>query len=294
MVFNLWQLLGWVNSNPIDFNNYIESQVTKYADIPAIANQFKELWNFKSSLFNDARNNIVNAYNVFEESTNPAFRNYIQTSLSKGNQILSDIDLQKNQAESYYWPGGQAENMINEYLTKYWNTLATKTAENQALAKNVWIRSWASASAVRAGQAAQEALDADNIIKFQEKKVTDLTNLYNTYNTLISQLRSEASTANQAYIIQPLAQILDRQTTIAKALVDNEANLNALKLQYWLAAKSAAAKSAAAKSVSAWTSGATLSDAQKQYIQKLINANSNNEWASSAIWQLWWIWTLFG
>lgn len=240
MVFNLWQLLGGVNSNPIDFNNYIESQVTKYADTPAIANQFKELWNFKSSLFNDARNNIVNAYNVFEETTNPAFRNYIQTSLSSGNKILSDIDAQKNQAESYYWPGGQAETMINEYLTKYWNTLATKTAENQALAKNIGIRSWASASAVRAGVAAQEALDTDNIIKFQEKKVTDLTNLYNTYNTLISQLRTEASTANQAYIIQPLAQILDRQTTIAKALVDNEANLNALKLQYWLAPKVAA------------------------------------------------------
>jgi hypothetical protein len=44
-------------------------------------------------------------------------------------------------------------------------------------------------------------------------------------------LRAESSTANQAYILQPLAQILDRQTTIAKALVDNEANLNNLKLQ---------------------------------------------------------------
>jgi hypothetical protein len=31
--------------------------------------------------------------------------------------------------------------MINEYLTKYGNTLATKTAENQALAKNTGIRS---------------------------------------------------------------------------------------------------------------------------------------------------------
>lgn len=237
MALTLSQMLNTQN-NPVDFTEYVNSQTQKYADVPSIANQFKELWNFKSSLFNDARNNIVNAYSMFEETTNPAFRNYMQTALTQWNKMISDIDKQRAQAESYYWPGWIAENMINDYLIKYGNSLATKTAENQALAKNTWIRSWASAAAVRAWVAAQQTLDTDNIIKFQEKKVADLSTLYNTYNNLISQLRAESSTANQAFILQPLAQMLDRQTNIAKALVDNEASLNALKLQYWLAQKS--------------------------------------------------------
>lgn len=219
-----------VNNNTISAPAQLSQRTEKFADMPSIANQFKVLSSWRDSALNDVRNNIVNAYNVFEESTNPAFRQYIGTSLSQWRQLLSDIDKQRSGVESYYWPGWTAEKMIDEYVTKYGNLIAQQAAWNQALAKNIWLRSGASASAVRAGVTAQQAADAQKLIQFQEKKVADLTNLYNTYNTLISQLRTEASTANQSYILQPLAQILDRQTQIASALVNNEAQLNQLRL----------------------------------------------------------------
>lgn len=227
----LW--LTWTNNTITNTQTYLDQQAEKFADMPSVANQFKILSSWRNSALNDVRNNIVNAYSVFEESTNPAFRQYIWTSLSHGKQILADIDKQKAGVETYYWPGWIAEKMIDEYITKYGAVIAQQAAWNQALAKNIWIRSGASASAVRAWVTAQQAADAQKIIQFQEKKVADLTNLYNTYNTLISQLRTEASTANQSYILQPLAQILDRQTQIASALVNNEAQLNQLRLSSW-------------------------------------------------------------
>lgn len=217
-------------TNQWDIDRYLNNNIEKYANTPAIANQFKALGGFKNSAMEDVRQNIINAYNVFEESTNPAFRNYIQTSMSGGKKMLADIDKQRQFVEQYYWPGGEAEKAINEYVTKYGDSLAAKSAQAQSLAKNTWIRSGASQSAIRAWVAQQQALDVDNLIKFQENKVNSLTNLYNQYNTLISGLRAEASTANQAYILQPLATILERQQTIASALVQNEAQLNSLRL----------------------------------------------------------------
>lgn len=231
------ELMRWItslipntNTSSVNVPQYIESNVEKFRDQPEIANQFKTLWSLGSSLLDDTRENIINAYNVFEESTNPAFRQYMQTSLSQWDKLLSGIDKQRQQVESFYWPWGQAENMINDYIVKYWNRIAQQAAWSQALAKSTWIRSGASQAAVRAWVSQQQALDADNLIKFQEKKVGDLTNLYNTYNTLISQLRAEASWANQQYVIQPLAMMLERQSGIANALVNNEAQLNQMKI----------------------------------------------------------------
>jgi hypothetical protein len=66
-----------------------------------------------------------------------------------------------------------------------------------------------------------------------------LTNLYNTYNTLISQLRAEASTANSQFILQPLSAMLERQSNIANSLVNNEAQLNQLKIQMSTASSAA-------------------------------------------------------
>lgn len=215
----------------INIPQYTQANIERFKDQPEIANQFKALGSLGSGMLDNARDNIINAYNVFEESTNPAFRNYMQTSLSEWNKILWDIDKQRKQAESFYWPWGQAEKMINDYVVKYWDRIAQQAAGNQALAKNIGIRSWASQSAVRAGVSQQQALDADNLIKFQEKKVWDLTNLYNTYNNLISTLRAEASWANQQFILQPLATMLERQSNIASALVNNEAQLNQMKMQ---------------------------------------------------------------
>lgn len=253
---------------------YLLQQIAKFSDNPNIANQFKVLSAWRDSALNDVRNNIVNAYSVFEEATNPAFRQYIGTSLSQGKQLLSDIDKQRSGVETYYWPGGTAEKMIDEYVTKYWSLIAQQAAGNQALAKNIWLKSWASVSAVRAGVTAQQAADAQKLIQFQEKKVADLTNLYNTYNTLISQLRTEASTANQSYILQPLAQILDRQTQIASALVNNEAQLSQLRLS--------------ANNTSTQTEDVNALNTILQYL--------NSGWTSqlpvnlsSAVWAVWWL-----
>ena len=232
MALTIGQMLSG-NSNQWNIDTYLNTNMERYKDVPEIANQFKALAWFKNSTMEDVRQNIINAYNLFETSTNPAFRNYIETSLSSGKKILSDIEKQRQFAEQYYWPGGEAEKMINEYVTKYGDSLAAKSAQAQSLAKNIWIRSGASASAVRAWMAQQEALDIDNLIKFQENKVNSLTNLYNQYNQLISWLRAEASTANQAYILQPLSTILERQSQIASALVKNEAQLNSLRLSSW-------------------------------------------------------------
>lgn len=238
-------ILGWVPTYTrprIDSDQYINNMSEKFQDNPEIANQFKILWWFKSWLLNDSRKNIINAYNIFEESTNPAFRNYMQTSLSQWSKMLSDIDRQRQQAEAYYWPWWEAERMIDDYVVKYGNLIAQQAQWSQALAKNVWTRAGGSQAAIRAWVSQQQAMDAENLIKFQEKRVGDLTNLYNIYNNLISSLRAESAWANQQFIIQPLAQALERQTQIAGALVQNEAQLNNMRIQMSMAASGSGSK----------------------------------------------------
>ena len=72
------ELMRWItslipntNTSSVNVPQYIESNVEKFRDQPEIANQFKTLWSLGSSLLDDTRENIINAYNVFEESTNP-------------------------------------------------------------------------------------------------------------------------------------------------------------------------------------------------------------------------------
>ena len=221
--------LSWSNTN-INWQTYLNNNIEKYTNTPEIANQFKVLSWLRSGALADASNNIIDAYNIFEQATNPAFRQYIDTSLSQGSKILSEIDKQKADVEKFYWPWGTAQTLIDDYIVKYGNALTQQSAGNQALAKNTALKSGASTSAVRAAVTSQQQADSSKLLEFQSKKVADLTNLYNTYTWLISQLRAEASTANQSYILQPLAQILDRQTQIASALVQNEATLNQMKL----------------------------------------------------------------
>lgn len=229
------ELMRWLSTTntPINWQTYLNNNIEKYTNTPEIANQFKVLSWLRNSALNDVRNNIIDSYNIFEQATNPAFRQYINTSLSQGNKILSEIDKQKADVEKFYWEWWTAQTMIDDYIVKYWNALTQQSAWNQALAKNTALKSWASTSAVRAAVTSQQQADASKLLEFQSKKVADLTNLYNTYTWLISQLRAEASTANQSYILQPLAQILDRQTQIASALVQNEATLNQMKLSTW-------------------------------------------------------------
>lgn len=284
---NLSQLLWLAPTTNVvpDINTYIQQNIDKYADTPSIANQFKNLWSLKNSTLNDARNNIVNAYSLFEESTNPAFRNYIWTALSSGKKMLADIDKQKSNVESFYGTWWTAENLINDYVTNYGNAITQQSAWAQSLAKNIWIKSWASESATLAWVNEQKNAYIWKMVELQEKKVTDLTNLYNTYNTLISSLRNEASNVNQSYVLQPLAQILDRQSTIAQALVSNEASLNEMKVKLWLAKATATATNPLAWFTQAqWNDIKTnyngYSDSDKQTIQNYINWWWDTKWVS--------------
>lgn len=229
------EIMRWLTwANPaVDWQSYLNTNIDKYSNTPEIANQFKVLSWLRSWALKDAQTNIIDAYNVFEQATNPAFRQYINTSLSQWNKILSEIDKQKASVESFYGEWWTAQKMIDDYIIKYGNALTQQSAGNQAIAKNTALNSWASQSAVRAAVTSQQNADATKLLEFQSKKVSDLSTLYNTYTWLISQLRAEASTANQSYILQPLAQILDRQTQIASALVQNEATLNQYKLALW-------------------------------------------------------------
>lgn len=271
-----WTIPNRNNYNNMDTNAYINSNIEQYLDQPWIANQFKALGSLKSWLLNDSRNNIINAYNIFEESTNPAFRQYLETNLNEWKKMLFDIDKQKQGVESWYWPGWEAEWLINEYITKYWDRITQQAQTNQALAKNTWVRTWASNAAVRAGVAQQQALDADNIIKFQEKKVWDLTNLYSTYNSLISWLRAEAGWVNQQFIIQPLAQALDRQSQIAQALVQNEASLNQMRMQM--------------SQASSWSANAWLNQDlfMYDYLSKKKAKHLRKNWCFQIWWLKWW------
>lgn len=204
-----------------------------YSGQPLLANQFKVLGNELTDQ-DKLRNQIANFYGLFEQNMNPQWDRFMQLNQWVGDEIIGQLNQNRQVFESQYWPQGAQSNRLNQYYNDLGNYLVANSADAQAQAEADAIASWASIGARRAAQNAVEKEQFDAMMKAQQQEIKDYESLYKTVNDYLNEFVKVYGDTKDKYTIDTYKQLLDFKNQLGTALV----NANVALATTWAAAGS--------------------------------------------------------
>lgn len=221
---------------PVLGNVAPQQYLNNYADMysqsnPAISQQYRNLAN-QAGMRWDIQRNILNWYDGLANDV--ANRQQYVTNISGNlaNNLLWDINNQRDYIYSMYWPNGSITQEVNDYYSWLANAIAGDTgrqlAQNDVNAKEIGM-------SVGANRNAQNQIyneGYERALKAKEADINAKNNIVSALQNYMSSLRSEYGDTTDKYIIQKYQQANDLLNQIQSSMTQDMVNLENSRLQY--------------------------------------------------------------
>ena len=231
---------GWVNVSTPQMQ-YVPNQdyLNNYADYygntqPNLADRYKQLAN-QAGIWGDTQRNILNWYDALANDVSN--RQDVVTGMSSNlaNDLLGDINNQRDYIYSLYWPEWSITQQVNDYYSALSNSLAGDTgrqlAQNDVNAREIGMSVGANRNAQNEiyNQWYQRSLQA------MEQDINAKNQIVNQLQTYLTQFRQEYWDTTDKYLIQQYQKWVDLLNQIQSWLTEQMINLETAKLQNALA-----------------------------------------------------------
>ena len=162
---------------------------------------------------------------------NPYLNNYIDTNSRISQDILWQLNTNKDTFMSQYWPEGEQRKRMQDYYNSIADVLASEQSatanEIDAQARQSWASLWATRAARNKALSTNLKLATD----YKAKEVADYDNLYKTVNAYLSEFTKVYWWTQDAYVKDTYAKLLEFKNGLASALTNAQAQFEQLKVQ---------------------------------------------------------------
>lgn len=213
-----------------------QQYLNNYADMysqsnPAISQQYRNLAN-QAGMRWDAQRNILNWYDGLANDVANRQQYVTDISGNLANNLLWDINNQRDYIYSLYWPNGSITQEVNDYYSGLSNAIAWDTgrqlAQNDVNAKMAGASVWANRNTQN--QIYNEGYE--RALKAKEADINAKNNIVSSLQNYMSALRSEYGDTTDKYIIQKYQQANDLLNQIQSSMTQDMVNLENSKLQF--------------------------------------------------------------
>lgn len=204
-----------------DINRDLQSQIDYFSWVnqPYVSDAFRSIKNERDWLFGSFRNDLLDQYDAFQNSINPSFNQFLQTSSNIADQLLPQINQQWQLIQQKFWPEWEFVWQANAYYKNLANAVNNAISGNISWAQNQAVRSGASQTAIN--QALQQARSAwlNDIAKIQAEKLAQQQSMLTNFLQLQDALRKQKFDYQNELIRNPLLALNERVSQIGQSLL---------------------------------------------------------------------------
>ncbi len=230
----------------------------------AMANAY---WNIANSLwkYSNFANTSLNNYD--------ALLNYVQqneswlqsTAWKLYNELVGDIQSQRDYVNQMFWPNGELTKEVNEYYDDLGDYLSTDAGRQAANIAAQWVHSWASLWAIRAQQNEAYNQSFQRYVQAKEQQINAKQQLASQLINFMSALRQEYWDTTNQYVIDLYKRANDMYNNIAQSAAQDMETYNKLRIQ-----------------VPSTKSNSTTQDTEYTYVRdnnwNLVLAKKDSDW----------------
>lgn len=217
---------------------YVQPQqyLNNYADVysqsnPALSQQYRNLAN-QAGMRWDTQRNILNWYDGLANDVANRQQYVTDISGNLANNLLWDINNQRDYIYSLYWPNGSITQEVNDYYSGLSNAIAWDTgrqlAQSDVNAKMAGVSVWANRNTQN--QIYNEGYE--RALKAKEADINAKNNIVSALQNYMTALRTEYWDTTDKYIIQKYQQANDLLNQIQGSMTQDMVNLENSKLQF--------------------------------------------------------------
>lgn len=214
-----------------NYSDYYQNQNPRIADI--------YWWLAKNAgIWGNTQRNILNRYDALANDVNTRQSYITDMSGAYGNDLLNDINNQRDYIYSLYWPNGSITNEVNDYYSWLANAIAWDTwrqlAQNDVNARDIGMSVWANRNTQNDiyNEWYQRMLQA------KEQDINAKNNIIAALQQYTTNLRQEYWNTADQFIIQKWQQANDLMNNLSSSVAQQMVELENAKLQYALTPKS--------------------------------------------------------
>lgn len=213
-----------------NYSDYYQNQNPRIADI--------YWWLAKNAgIWGDTQRNILNRYDALANDVNTRQSYITDMSGAYGNDLLNDINNQRDYIYSLYWPNGSITNEVNDYYSWLANAISWDTwrqlAQNDVNARDIGMSVWANRNTQNDiyNEWYQRMLQA------KEQDINAKNNIIAALQQYTTNLRQEYWNTADQFIIQKWQQANDLMNNLSSSVAQQMVELENAKLQYALTPK---------------------------------------------------------
>lgn len=197
---------------------------------PSVANKFTAVANDYGQI-SDSQNQVLDFFRNYESAMNPYLNNYIDANSRISQDILWQLNTNKDTFMSQYWPEWEQRKRMQDYYNSIADVLASEQSatanEIDAQARQAGASLWATRAARNKALGTNLKLATD----YKAKEVADYDNLYKTVNAYLSEFTKLYWWTQDAYVKDTYAKLLEFKNGLASALTNAQAQFEQLKVQ---------------------------------------------------------------
>ncbi len=213
-----------------NYSDYYQNQNPRIADI--------YWWLAKNAgIWGDTQRNILNRYDALANDVNTRQSYITDMSGAYGNDLLNDINNQRDYIYSLYWPNGSITNEVNDYYSWLANAISWDTwrqlAQNDVNARDIGMSVWAN----RNTQNDSYNEWYQRMLQAKEQDINAKNNIIAALQQYTTNLRQEYWNTADQFIIQKWQQANDLMNNLSSSVAQQMVELENAKLQYALTPK---------------------------------------------------------
>lgn len=200
-----------------------------------VADIFRGIQNERTWVLWSFKNWLIDQFDAFEQSLNPSFNQFLQSSSDTARRVIPEIQQQSQFVRQQFWPDGEITWQANRFFWNLLNAVNNNISWQMSRSRNQASRQWASQSALNA--ALNEARNAwlSDLVSVQSQKLQEQQKLLNNFLQLQDSLRSQRISAEDSLIRQPLLSLNERINSLGTQLLTGLNSVDELWLQRQLA-----------------------------------------------------------
>ena len=219
----------------------------------------------------DAQHRLINqSYQALWAMLDPQNKQYSSLMSWIDKQTKDFLNQQKQLFDSQFWPWWELVSNIKWMWNDLNNYLATKNAEEQALAQAQAWQNWADPAQLSATLAWLESKQLADALKVNQQTQQQLQWVYSVYQNLLNNYQQQYAWSTDKNVVQTYKDLLNQSNALKSAWVQSTNQLNSIQLQNQMAA---ARQAAAAKQQQA-----SLDSSVKKY----FDTSLNKSWTTDA------------
>lgn len=218
--------------------NYIQPQqyFNNYADMysqsnPQLSQQYSNLAN-QAGMWWDTQRSILWWYDQLANDAAMRQQGVTDTSVSLANNLLGDINSQRDYVYSMYWPNGEITNMVNDYYSGLQNAISWDTGRQ--LAQND-VNAATAGLSLGANRNTQNEIyneGYERALKAREADINAKQNIIKQLQDYMTNLRKEYGDTTNQYVIEKYQKAADLINQIQSSMTQEMTQVDLSKLNY--------------------------------------------------------------